>query len=159
MLFTLCSTITQPFKNLSFLGAHQYLSQDLGTERLSAPNQHKRQHYIQAMVGFIQRIQSLQGPPGPPIIQPRMNTPGKIPPQIQRYGGPPPPTFVPPIIPGPKPTVEELEDPQDVYEVPENKQEEPQVKTVLHNYVFLNNIVDKFYPLCSIVGRLSCNGM
>ena len=89
-----------------YTGAHQYLLQDLANERLSTQNQQKRQQYMQTMSGLMQRIQSSH-----PTIRPRMNTPGKM-------THPPKPSAKPPL-----PVPVEEEEPQEVYEVPENNAE------------------------------------
>ena len=90
--------------------------QDLSNEKLSIENQQKRQQFIQWTNNFMQRIQSTH-----PSIRPRVNTPGKLPPR------PPPQQVTQKPIPSPykpPPPIPVEEEPQDVYEVPENIEQE-----------------------------------
>jgi hypothetical protein len=100
-------------------GMHQFLLQDLANERLSQGNVQKKNYHMNVVDGLIHRIQSIH-----PSIRPRMNTPGK-PPSFQ-----PPPSFKPPL-----PPPSEDQDQQEVYEVPQNADEQTTELQVLFIYV------------------------
>ena len=78
------------------------MSRDLANERLSKSNQQKRYHHIQLLDSLRTKINSTH-----PSVGPKVTTPGPI--------SHPPPTFKPPPpIP---------DEPQELYEVPEIKDE------------------------------------
>ena len=80
---------------------HSYLSRDLANERLSKSNQQKRYHHIQLLDSLRTKINSTH-----PSVQPSVNIP--------KISHPPPAFKPPPPIP---------DEPQELYEVPEIKDE------------------------------------